>query len=192
MIVARRPFTIYATDLAYCAGLIAVLALGYVLLVQPGAQRRETLQRTRVTLADLRNQVEDRRAEIGRLKTEIDALKAGVTQRSADIPPATHGDATVQAVLASAADFGVEFQQIIPAAPQSSDERVTCDVQLHAIADANGVIRWLDTLARQHPYVSFEHVALRQGRDGACDLQAVFRLHMLPAEPDDATAEARP
>ncbi len=192
MIVARKPCTIYASDLAFCAGLLAVLAGGYLLLVQPAARRSETLRQTQIELADMRHQVEDRRGQISRLRTEIGELQTGVTQRSAEIPAASQADQTIQRVLASAEKFGVEFLQIIPAAPRETPERVTCDVRLRATAPANGVIRWLDTLSRQHPYVSFEHVALRAAHEGHCELQAVLRLHMLPPDSETPAAETKP
>lgn len=188
MVVIRRPFVAYDVDCFFGVGLIALAAAVYAFFVVPAfAEHHARAQQTARIRSD-QMLFAGRQQLLQRYAAKTERLREAIASREAIAPRLEDLNNVINAIVSIAADCGLEVTSVVPERSKQPDGREVCDVQLAATSASNDLVRFLDRLAREHPYHALQQLTVtgRKDKDALCDLTVRIRLYLLQNAPPAA------
>jgi len=205
MILCRRPLTIYDVDLIGMLALAVVaLATCFGAILPAGANATEYRQLS-AQIAAAKEQLAQTAARLQQISAQTARLEQGVAARKRNAPHPGETTRFLQRAASLAELYQLELVQVVPQATRrvggATDSRNTnsrkeqteempdlaggyliSDVTFVGRGRCPDFIRFLDHLAREHPYHALQDFAIRRNPkadDERCELSWTLRLYML-------------
>lgn len=173
MIIARRPLLIFDVDLIGLGALAALVALAYVVAIQPQRHDARRLAQVTVQLDQARMTLQQQRDRLRAVQDQTQRLSALLAQRSAGGPPVRSMAEHVSLVLAAASRSGLEVLDFTPDAAAGQD---AAGLSLRARGRSRALLEFLRACARREPRHRIERFLIRSRPPDGCDFECVMRF----------------
>lgn len=191
MIVCRRPFKLYDTDVIGLV-VLGVIALAACIGVILPARANTTEHRELSDKINAANAAAEQTAQrLHAVNREVGMLQSGILDRALAAPKSDALTPFLQRVASLAIGCDVRIVQVLPYPAQSGDGYLYSDLSFSGRGRCLDFARLLDQLARENPYFSLQDFAIKGAAnptDPSCELSWTLRLRMLEGETSLSTA----
>lgn len=181
--------TLRKIDMAGAGACVAITALGYVFVAEPMVERATAREAAQAQLAEQRALAEEAEASLVQLRKDVSQLEQAVEAEPLSLQPLDRLNARLAQIAATAAEAGVELDQLEPGRPAADRHYMTVPIRVAGKGGYAASSRFVHQLHEQMPDTAVASVDLN-GRARGRATAGAFRLELVwHAAPTPAAAK---